>query len=75
MSNVSPIENNTLRKALHVIDDLDMKLLDIDALLDIMAHCNHDECEVNDAAHAIQRLVGDAKKLANELYHAPPDGD
>ena len=58
------------RAAVDVMDVLNTKLRDIDALLDIMATCNHDECDVNGAAFAIQRMVEDAKKLADELYHS-----
>ena len=62
------------RAAVDVMDDLNTKLHDIDALLDIMATCDHNECEVNGAAFAIQRLVGDAIDLGRELYHAPAGG-
>ena len=58
------------RAAVEVIDDLNMKLGDINALLDIMATCDHNECDVNGAAFAIQRMVDDAKVLSNELYHS-----
>ncbi len=58
------------RAAVDVMDDLNTKLRDIDAFLDIMTTCDHDECDVNGAAFAIQRMVGDAKTLADELYHS-----
>ncbi len=58
------------RASVDVMDVLNTKLRDIDALLDIMATCDHDECDVNGAAFAIQRMVEDAKKLADELYHS-----
>ena len=62
------------RPAVTVVDELNIKHEDIYALLDIMATCEHDECDVNSAASAIQRLVKDAKTLADELYHAPFGG-
>ena len=58
------------RAAVDVMDDLNTKLGDINALLDIMTTCNSEECDVNSAAYAIQRMVGDAKVLSNELYHS-----
>ncbi len=58
------------RKAVDVMDDLNTKLGDINALLDIMATCDHNECDVNGAAFAIQRMVEGAKVLSNELYHS-----
>ena len=62
------------RKAVDVADELNTKLRDIDAVLDLMATCDHDECDVNGAAFAIQRIVEGAKTLADELYHAPFGG-
>ena len=62
------------RSAVDVFDHLNMKLGDINALLDIMTTCDHDECDVNGAAFAIQRMVEDAKGLADELYLAPYGG-
>ena len=38
------------RKAVDVVDDLDMKLGDTIALLDIMVTCDSAECNVNGAA-------------------------
>ena len=58
------------RKAVDVADNLSTKLGDIDALLDIMGTCDHNECNVNEAAFAIQRMVEDAKALSDELYHS-----
>ena len=58
------------RKAVDVMDELDMKLGDINALLGIMTVCDREECDVNGAAFAIQRMVEDAKALSNELYHS-----
>ena len=58
------------RKAVDVVNDLNMRLGDTIALLDIMATCRHEECDVNGAAFAIQRLVEDAKVLSNKLYHS-----
>ncbi len=58
------------RAAVDVMDDLNTKLGDINALLDIMTTCDHNECDVNGAAFAIQRMVEDAKALSNELYHS-----
>ena len=72
MSEVISMEKK--RASVDVMDALGTKLRDIDALLDIMATCDHDECDVNGAAFAIQRMVEDAKKLADELYHAPHGG-
>ncbi len=62
------------RKAVDIMDDLNTKLRDIDAFLDIMTTCDSDECDVNGAAFAIQRMVEGAKTLADELYHAPYGG-
>ncbi len=62
------------RAAVDVMDALDMKLGDIDAVLDIMTTCDKDQCNVIGASFAIQRMVEDAKKLANELYHAAYGG-
>ncbi len=62
------------RAAVDVMDDLNTKLRDIDAFLDIMTTCDHDECDVNGAAFAIQHMVKGAKTLADELYHAPHGG-
>ncbi len=56
------------RAAADVSEDLSTKLRDIDAVLDLMATCDADECDVNGAAFAIQRMVEDAKALSNELY-------
>jgi len=58
------------RAAVDVIDDLNIKLGDINAVLDIMTTCEHDQCDVNGAAFAIQRMVEDAKVLSDELYHS-----
>ncbi len=58
------------RAAVDVFDDLSLKLGDINAVLDIMTTCQHDECDVNGAAFAIQRMVEDAKVLSDELYHS-----
>ncbi len=68
MSEVISMENK--RASADVMDALGTKLRDIDAVLDIMATCDADECDVNGAAFAIQRMVEDAKKLADELYHS-----
>ncbi len=62
------------REAVDVMDDLNTKLRDIDAFLDIMTTCDHNECDVNGAAFAIQRMVEGAKGLADELYRAPYGG-
>ena len=62
------------KRAADVADALDTKLHDIDALLDIMCGCDKDESDVNAAAYAIQRMVGDAIDLGRELYHAPAGG-
>ena len=58
------------RDAVDVMDALNTKLRDIDVFLDIMTTCQGDECDVNGAAFAIQRLVEDAHSLAKELYSA-----
>ena len=58
------------RAAVDVMDALDTKLGDINALLDIMTTCEADQCDVNSAAYAVQRMVEDAKVLSNELYHS-----
>ena len=58
------------RTAVDVADDLDTKLRDINVFLDIMTTFAGEECDINGAAFAIQRLVEDADKLAKELYSA-----
>lgn len=67
-------EENEKRAPVVVVDELNLKHEDISALLDIMSACDREECDVNAAASAIQRLVVDAKTLANELYHASYGG-
>ena len=62
------------RVAVDVMDALDTKLGDIDAVIDIMTTCNASECKVNNAAFAIQHMVEDAIELSHELYHAPSGG-
>ena len=62
------------RAAVDVADVLNTKLRDIDAVLDIMTTCQGDECDVNGVAFTLQRMVEDAKTLADELYHAPYGG-
>ena len=74
MSKVTSIESKKGRSAVDVMDDLNLKLGHIHALLDIMAECDKDNCDVNTAAYAIQHIVEDAKTLADELYHAPYGG-
>jgi hypothetical protein len=59
------------REAADVYEDLHTKLRDLNAVLDIMTTCEHDQCNVNGAAYAMQRMVEDADKLADELYQAP----
>ena len=53
------------RAAVDVMDALTMRLGDIDALLDIMGECDKDAADVNSAAYAIQRIVGDAKNACS----------
>ena len=60
--------------AVDVYDDLSLKMGHIGALLDIMATCERDQCDVNGAAYAMQSMVEDATELARELYQAP-NGD
>ena len=58
------------REAVDIYDDLALKLGHIVAVLDIMTTCEHDQCDVNGAAFAIQRMVEDATVLSDELYHS-----
>ena len=67
-------DTNEKRSEADVFEDLDTKLRDINAFLDIMTTCQGDECDVNTAAFAMQRMVEDAQKLADELYHTPGRG-
>lgn len=69
MNGVIPLKSK--RIAVDVIDALNTKLRDINAVMDLMATCVASECDVNGAAFAIQRMVEDAQKLADELYRAP----
>ena len=62
------------RAAVDVFDELHLKLGDINSVLDIMTTCDSDECDVNGAAFAIQRMVEGAKGVADELYRAPYGG-
>ncbi len=62
------------RAAVDVYDDLSLKMGHIGALLDIMATCERDQCDVNGAAYAMQSMVEDATELARELYSAPNGG-
>ena len=62
--------NQTQREANDVYDELSLKLSHIVALLDIMATCDHEQCDVNGAAFAIQRMVEDTGKLAKGFYEA-----
>lgn len=62
------------RTAVDVYDDLRLKMGHIGALLDIMATCERDQCDVNGAAYAMQSMVEDATELARELYQAPNGG-
>jgi len=56
------------RAAVTVIDELNLKHGDIRALLSLLTVCDKDECDVNGAAYALERIVEDADKLASELY-------
>ncbi len=56
------------RNASDVYEDLDTKLRDINAFLDIMTTCDRDQCDVNGAACALQRVVEGAIALTDELY-------
>ena len=58
------------RAAADVSEDLSTKLRDINAVVEIMTACDAEECDVNGAAFAIHRMVEDAKKIADELYHS-----
>ena len=62
------------RTAVDVYDDLSLKMGHIGALLDIMATCERDQCDVNGAAYAIQHMVEDANGFAEELYQASNGG-
>ena len=62
------------RAAVDVMDELNTKLRDIDALLDLLSTCDHDECDVNGVAFAMKRMVQGAQTLADELYHAQTGG-
>ena len=72
MSEVVAMKEN--RKASDLYEDLDTKLSDINAVIGIMTACDKDECDVNGAAFAIERMIEDAKRLADELYRAPYGG-
>ncbi len=50
------------RAAVDVADALNTKLRDINAVIDIMTACDSEECDVNGAAFAIQRMLEDAKR-------------
>ncbi len=58
------------RAAVDVYDELSLKLGHIGALLGVMAVCDKDECDVGTAAYGLEYMIDNAKKLANELYHA-----
>ena len=58
------------RAAGDVYDDLTLKMGHIHSLLDIMATCEADQCDVHGAAFAIQGVVDEAKALLEELYRA-----
>ncbi len=62
------------RTAVDVYDDLSLKMVHIGALLDILGECDKDSANDNEAAYTIQSMVEDAKRLADELYHAPAEG-
>ncbi len=62
------------RAAVDVYDDMTLKMGHIVALLDILATCERDQCDVNGAAYAMQSMVEDAAELARELYQAPNGG-
>ncbi len=58
------------RPANDVYDELTLKLSHIAALLEVMATCDKDQCDVNGAAYGLNYMVQDTRKLANEFYHA-----
>ena len=58
------------RAAGDVHSDLSLKLGHIGAMLGVMAVCDKDECDVGTAAYGLEYMIDNAKKLANELYHA-----
>ena len=62
------------REAVNAYDDLTLALGHINALLDIIGECDKEQADVNRAAFAIQHIVDDARKLADELYDAPNGG-
>ncbi len=63
-------ETTEKRTATDVYDDLTLKMGHIHSLLDIMATCEADQCDVHGAAFAIQGVVEDANVLLKELYHS-----
>ena len=69
MSAVIPLKPK--RRAIDVADDLDLKLDNINAVIDLIAICDAPQCNVNGAATAVLRMVEDAQKLVSELYPAP----
>lgn len=59
------------RIAVDVVDDLNITLGDINAVIDLITICDASQCNVNGAAFAVQRMLEDAQKLVDELYRAP----
>ena len=67
MTEVTSIDQT--RRSPDVYEDLDTALGDIHAVVGVMTACDSDECNIQNAAFAIERMVENAKKLADELYH------
>ncbi len=62
------------REARDVYDDLTLKIGHIAALLDIMGECEKETANIREAAFAIQSMVEDTNRLADELYNAAQGG-
>ena len=68
MSKVSNLPKK--RSSVDVYDQLTLKLGHVAALLEVMAVCDKEECDVNAAAYGLNYMIEASLQLAREFYEA-----